>query len=427
MPVETIDTLIVGAGQAGVAMSEHLTRAGVPHLVLERDRVAESWRTRRWDSLVANGPAWHDRFPSMDFPNISPDAFVPKDQVADYFEAYLDRFGGDFRCGVTVTGVTRLAGRPGFRVDTSQGVIEALNVVVATGAFQTPVMPAIVPEQPGILQIHSSDYRNPAALPRGAVLVVGAGSSGVQIADEIQRAGRKVYLSVGPHDRPPRSYRGRDFVWWLGVLGKWDLQAKAPGTEHVTIAVSGANGGHTVDFRKLAAAGMTLVGRTESCNDGVLTFGTDLERNIASGDANYLSVLREADAYVERNGLDLPPEPQAHVIAPMPASVTDPLTALDLKTAGIGTIIWATGFSNDYGWMAVDAFDAQGRPSHQRGVSSEPGIYFLGLPWLSGRGSSFIWGVWHDAKYLADHIQIHAQYRAYRPQGDLPLSSASTA
>ncbi|MEI4472096.1 flavin-containing monooxygenase [Frigidibacter sp. MR17.24] len=427
MPVETIDTLVVGAGQAGVAMSEHLTRAGVSHLVLERDRVAESWRTRRWDSLVANGPAWHDRFPSMDFPDISPDAFVPKDQVADYFETYLGRFGGDIRCGVTVTGVARLDGRPGFRVETSQGVIEALNVVVATGAFQTPVVPAIVPEQPGVLQMHSSGYRNPAELPRGAVLVVGAGSSGVQIADEIQRAGRKVYLSVGPHDRPPRSYRGRDFVWWLGVLGKWDMQAKAPGTEHVTIAVSGANGGHTVDFRELAAAGMTLVGRTEACRDGVLSFDADLERNIANGDANYLSVLREADAYIARNGLDLPPEPEAHAIAPMPASVTDPLTALDLKTAGIGTIIWATGFSNDYGWMAVDAFDAQGRPSHQRGVSSEPGIYFLGLPWLSGRGSSFIWGVWHDAKYLADHIQIHAQYRAYRPQDDVPLSSASNA
>lgn len=255
MPNEVIDTVVVGAGQAGIAMSEHLTRAGVPHIVLERDRVAESWRTRRWDSLVANGPAWHDRFPSMDFPDISPDAFVPKDQVAAYFETYLDRFGGDLRCGVTVTGLTRLDGRPGFAVVTSQGELEARNVVVATGAFQTPVIPTIVPVQAGITQIHSSDYRNPGALPPGAVLVVGAGSSGVQIADELQRAGRKVYLSIGPHGRPPRSYRGRDFVWWLGVLGKWDLQASAPGTEHVTIAVSGANGGETVDFRRLAAAG----------------------------------------------------------------------------------------------------------------------------------------------------------------------------
>lgn len=425
MPSEITDTLVIGAGQAGVAMSEHLTKKGVPHLVVERDRIAEAWRTRRWDSLVANGPAWHDRFPGMEFEGFSPDAFVPKDDVAAYFETYAARFAAPVRCGVEVTALSPLQGRPGYRADTSEGVIEARNVVVATGAFQKPVVPRIVPETPAIRQMHSVDYRNPGALPEGAVLVVGAGSSGVQIAEELVRAGRRVYLSVGPHDRPPRSYRGRDFVWWLGVLGKWDLQARAPGTEHVTIAVSGARGGETIDFRRLAAAGMTLVGRAESCAGGVLHFGADLERNIRNGDANYLSVLDEADAHISRNGLDLPPEPAARSLGVMPACVTDPLARLDLGAAGIGTIIWATGFGSDYGWMRVDAFDTEGRPSHQRGVSSAPGIYFLGLPWLSGRGSSFIWGVWHDAKYLADHIEIHARYRAYRPDPAAGAPSAS--
>lgn len=211
-----IDTLIVGAGQAGIAMSEHLTRLGVPHLVLERDRIAERWRSQRWDSLVANGPVWHDRFPGMEFEGMSPDAFASKEQVADYFEAYVQRFEVPVRTGVEVTRVVRNVGQPGFRVETSDGVIQARHVVAATGPFQRPVIPAIAPRSETLVQLHSADYRNPGQLPAGAVLVVGAGSSGVQIADELQRAGKQVYLSVGAHDRPPRSYRGRDFCWWLG-------------------------------------------------------------------------------------------------------------------------------------------------------------------------------------------------------------------
>lgn len=199
MTVETtsIDTLVVGAGQAGVAMSEHLTRAGVPHLVLERARIAERWRTGRWDSLVANGPAWHDRFPNQEFADIDPNAFAGKEQVADYFVAYASKFDAPIRTGVEVTKVARNVGRPGFTVETSEGVIEANRVVVATGPFQRPLIPRIAPDDARLTQIHSADYRNPQQLPEGAVLVVGAGSSGVQIADELQRAGRQVYLPSG--------------------------------------------------------------------------------------------------------------------------------------------------------------------------------------------------------------------------------------
>jgi len=415
MSVEKIDTLVVGAGQAGVAMSEHLSQCGVPHLVLERYRIAERWRSERWDSLVANGPAWHDRFPGMEFKGIDPDVFAPKEHVADYFADYAEMIDAPIRCGVEVTEVVRNNGRPGFRVETSEGVIEANHVVAATGAFQNPVIPPLVPEDSGIMQIHSNAYRNPQQLPEGAVLVVGAGSSGAQIADELLRAGKSVYLSIGPHDLPPRRYRGRDFVWWLGVLGKWDVPALEPGTEHVTIAVSGAHGGHTVDFRQLAAQGMTLVGRTNACENGVMHFATDLAENIAKGNANTLSVLDEADAYIERNGLDLPEEPEAREVGPDPECVIDPILSLNLAEAGVTAIVWATGFVTDYSWLKVDAFDATGKPKHQRGVSSEPGIYFLGLPWQSRRGSSFIWGVWHDARYLADQISIQRQYLSYKP------------
>lgn len=412
MTVEQTDTVVIGAGQAGIAMSEHLGKAGVPHIVLERDRIAERWRSGRWDSLVANGPAWHDRFPGMEF-DTDPDAFVPKERVADYFAAYADKIAAPVRCGVEVTSVERIEGRPGFRVTTTAGVIETQRVVAATGPFQRPVFPAIVPADAPFTQLHSHDYRNPAQLPEGAVLVVGAGSSGVQIADELQRAGRKVYISVGPHDRPPRAYRNRDFCWWLGVLGKWDAAAQTPGKEHVTIAVSGARGGETIDFRRLAAQGMTLVGRTETFANGKMTFGGDLCDNIAAGDQNYLELLDEADAYIARNGLDLPLEPAAREIGPDPECMTNPIRELDLAEAGITTILWATGFVSDFSWLKVDACDANGKPIHQRGVCKEAGIYFLGLPWQSRRGSSFIWGVWHDAKYVADQILIQRSYKDY--------------
>jgi len=414
MSIEQTDTLVVGAGQAGIAMSEHLRNAGVPHLVLERSRVAERWRTARWDSLVANGPAWHDRFPGMEFSCTGPDGFPRKESVADYFVAYANMIEAPIRCGVDVTSVEKIVGRTGFRVETSQGVIEANSVVSATGPFQRPIIPPVVPDTPGLMQIHSNAYRNPEQLPEGAVMVVGAGSSGVQIADELLRAGRDVTLSVGPHDRPFRTYRGRDFVWWLGVLGKWDNEAPPPGSEHVTISVSGAYGGRTIDFRRLAAEGMKLVGMTASYEDGVVRFAPDLADNIARGDASHHGLMDEADAYIARNGLDFPEEPDARTIDPDPDCVRNPVLALDLAQAGITSIIWATGYAVDFSWLKVDAFDEHGKPRHQRGVSSEPGIYFLGLPWLSRRGSSFIWGVWHDAKYLADQIVIQRTYRDYR-------------
>jgi putative flavoprotein involved in K+ transport len=414
MTTEDFEVVVVGAGQAGVAMSEHLTNAGISHVVLERARIAERWRSERWDSLVANGPAWHDRFPGLEFVGFDPDSFVPKEAVADYFEAYAKKFKAPIRTGVEVKSVTRMSTDSGFKVQTSDGEILAKYVVAATGPFQKPAIPPVVPEAATIHQLHSSDYHNPEQLPAGAVLVVGAGSSGVQIAADLRKSGRDVYLSVGEHDRPPRRYRGRDNVWWLGVLGKWDLATPPAGAEHVTIAVSGFDGGKTVDFRDLANSGITLLGLTTSYEKGVLKFADDLERNIARGDANFLSVLSEADEFIKQNNLDLPLELESHILGPMPDAAVNPINELDLAQVGITTILWATGYSLDYQWLQVPgAINESGRPAHQRGVSSANGIYFLGQAWLSRRGSAFIWGVWHDAKFLADQIEIQRSYQRY--------------
>jgi putative flavoprotein involved in K+ transport len=398
---ETTHTLIIGGGQAGVAASAHLQKLGVPHILLERARIAERWRSERWDSLVANGPAWHDRFPEAEFEALDPEVFAPKEDVAAYFESFATTRGLPVRTGVEVTHLE--CHGDGFRATTATGVIEAANVVVATGPFQKPVVPSVVTD-PGITQLHSNAYRNPEALPKGAVLVVGAGSSGAQIAEELVRAGRRVFISVGPHDRPPRRYRGQDFVWWLGRLGKWDMKAPTPGTEHVTIAVSGAYGGHTMDFRRLASLGVTLLGRAGAYHEGLLQIAPDLATNIENGDRNYLSVLDEADAYAQAHGLDLPEEPEARHFLPLPPSVIDPILTLDLQAEGITSIIWATGFQLDFSWIGIDVFRDDGRPRHSEGVSEVPGLYFVGLPWLSCRGSAFIWGAWRDAERLAGLI-----------------------
>ncbi|MGP5930025.1 flavin-containing monooxygenase [Corynebacterium glyciniphilum] len=428
---ETTEVVVIGAGQSGIATSEHLTAAGIPHIVLERDRIAEKWRTGRWDSLCANGPAWHDRFPNLTFADPTPSGaepidgedFAHHDRVAQYFEDYAAGFDAPVRTGVEVVSVSKRARQNGYLIVCADGAtIVADHVVSATGPFQVPVIPPVISQDVadscGITQIHSADYDNPQSLPDGGVLVVGAGSSGLQIAAELNKAGKDVTLAVGAHDRPPRRYRGRDNVWWLGVLGKWDMAAPPVGAEHVTIAVTGAEGGYTVDFRDLAADGIHLVGRAENCDaGGILYFRDDLADNIHAGDRNLLGLYAEADAYIEVNGLDLPEEPEAWVLGPDPVDVTDPVLSLDLARSGIRTVVWATGYGVDYSWLNVDGVtDDRGRPVHQRGVSPANGVYFVGLPWLSRRGSSFIWGCWHDAKYVVDEIMIQRGYAAYTPE-----------
>ena len=292
-----------------------------------------------------------------------------------------------------------------------------------SGAFQKAVIPAIAPKQPKFYQIHSDQYKNPQQLPEGGVLVIGAGSSGVQIADELNRAGKKVYLSVGCHERPPRTYRNRDNVWWLGVLGGWDFMRSDTGPLK-GFAVSGAHGGINVDFRVLAQQGITLLGSTQSFAGQVVEFKDNLKHNLAESDSSLLAFYNEADAYIKNNGLDLPAEPQARQLLPDPECVTQPILTLDLAAQNISSVIWASGFGYDFSWLQVDTFNEFNQPIHKQGISPQRGVYFLGLPYLTGRGSSFIWGVWHDAKYISEHIDIQRKYKDYQTDKNLLKHSA---
>ena len=408
--MEKVNTVVVGAGQAGISMSEHLSNLGISHVILEKGRVAESWRTARWDSLRANGPAWHDRLPSRRIESVAQDVFTPKDKLVEYLVDHAEKNMAPIRTGVSVLSVKKLHKKQGYHVATSDGEYEAINVVAATGAFQVPVLPRIVPEDAPVKQIHSVQYRNPAELPEGAVLVVGAGASGGQIAEELVSAGRKVYHSIGRHIRPPRFYRDREGAYWTGVLGRWDTVNRDTKARNIALAISGVHTKMPIDYRALAAKGAVLVGRTANYAEGKLTFDNDLADNIAFGNKSYLDTLDLIDRYIDNNGMDLPEYPDARTLLPETEYEKNPILELDLAEAGITSIIWASGFKRDYSWLEVDTFEEDGTPVHEMGVGKEPGIYFLGLPFQTRRRSSFLFGVWYDAKYVADYIAMMQNY-----------------
>jgi putative flavoprotein involved in K+ transport len=404
MSVERVETLIIGGGQAGLAVSHMLGERGCPHLVLERGRIAERWRTERWDGLRFQFPNWSVQLPDFPFRHPDPDAFATSAEIVDFLAAYAQFVGAPVRCGVTVTALRRGENGSVLLAETSAATIEADNVVVATGPYQRPVMPDLLQDDAALFQVHASRYREPGQLPPGPVLVVGSGASGAQIAEELVRAGRPVYLSVGRHRRMPRRYRGQDLTWWLTSLGLDQTPAEKRGPDRTLPLITGAYGGHTIDFRLFAAQGMILLGRLEAARNGVLELASDLGESLAFGDAAYAGFLERADAHVARLGLDLPDEPAARAVHPDPSCVVQPIRRLDLRAAGVASVIWATGYSCDFSWIDLPVLDSRGEPVHRGGITAVPGLYFIGLQWLSKMNSSFLAGVGDDAARLADHI-----------------------
>lgn len=399
---QRIDTLVIGGGQAGLTMSHRLKQRGIGHLVLERGRIAERWRSERWDGLMFQFPNWSVRLPDFAFPHRDPDGFSATADIIAFIENYAAFVAPPIRCGVEVLRLRRDAG--GFLAEIAGGNIAARNVVVATGPYQRPLRPALLDQHPGLFQVDANGYKNPAQLPEGAVLVVGAGASGAQIAEELMRAGRRVFLSVGRHNRLPRRYRGRDLFWWLAEMGIDQTPVEQRGPSRLLPVISGAYGGHTVDFRRFAADGVTLLGRVTAAHEGVLEIAPDLVTNIANGDAYYETFLGIVDDFIAARGLDHPGDPPARRRLPDPPCLTAPLPAVDLGAEPIGSVIWATGYGLDLNWIDIPLLDSDGTPRHRRGVSDVPGLYFLGLQWLSKMKSSFLSGVGDDAAALADHI-----------------------
>jgi len=410
MSVERIETLIIGAGQSGLALSHHLGRRGAEHLVLERGDVAQRWRSERWDSLHFQSPNWNMNLPGwprvVADPHVDPDAFSPLCEVTDYLVRYAAAIRAPIRTRSAVRSLASKPGANGFHVQTDGTLYEARNVVVATGPYHAP-RPTPSLACGDVFEMHSTQYRHPAQLPEGAVLVVGSGNSGVQIAEELCGAGRRVFLSVSSHERIRRSYRGKDCIWWLIATGAADATWDGRTGTTLSRLMTGAGGGHDIDLRALAAAGVVLLGRVAAVQDGRIALADDLRDHLAHGDASLDAFERRCDAVDAARGLGLPaPTPVRPM--PDPKEVRAPVRTLDLGKERITAVVWANGAQSDFGWIDVPVFGpAPGpkrRPIHLRGASPARGLYFQGLPWLHKWKSAFLFGADEDADHIAQCI-----------------------
>ncbi|EMA46693.1 flavin-containing monooxygenase [Halococcus saccharolyticus] len=399
------DVVVIGGGQAGLATSYYLSEAGCDHLVLERDRVGERWRSEKWDSFTLVTPNWTNGLPGFPYEGDDPDGFLSREDVIAYLEAYVDRFDPPLQCGVEVMAVQR--NDSGFTVETTDATYEAANVVVATGTFQQPRTPAFSADVPSFVrQVHTSRYGNPEQLPSGGVLVVGSGQSGAQIATELHESGRDVYLSVSGAPKAPRRYRGKDVVGWMVDMGGFDAPVDSldsPADRFApSVYVSGKDGGREIDLLDLAADGMMLLGRTEGIEGGRLVFANDLEENLHNAYRFYAGLIGQIDEHIEAGDIDAP-EPE--FVPPIPDDISvDSPRELDLETANVRTVIWATGYEFDFSWVEPATFDEYGYPVHDRGVTEVAGLYFVGLQWLHTQGSSLLFGVGDDAKHITEHV-----------------------
>ena len=406
--VEHRSVVVVGGGQAGLSLSHFLKVAGIDHVVLEKSTAMHTWRDQRWDSFCLVTPNWQCALPGWAYAGDDPDGFMVKAQIIDYLDGFKRHVDAPLREGVTVERATRRPGG-GFDVATAGGgSFRADQLVVASGGYHTPIIPRLAERLPAtVAQLHSEQYRNPASLPEGAVLVVGCGQSGAQIAEDLHLAGRQVILATGHAPRCARFYRGRDVVTWLADMGYYDM----PVTQHplregvrdnTNHYQTGRDGGRDIDLRRFALEGMQLYGSLTGLDKGadLLCFEPNLGANLEHADRIYNGINRSIDQYIAAQGMDAPP-----------ASVYEPVwqpeaerTSLSLDAAGISAVVWCIGFQPDFGWLDAPVFNGRGQPAHLRGVTDVAGLYFLGLPWLHTWGSGRFSGVARDAAHLAEQI-----------------------
>lgn len=397
--------IVVGGGQAGLSASYYLQQQDIDHLVLEKHSLTHTWRNQRWDNFCLVTPNWQCALPGHPYDGPDPHGFMRKADIIAYLDAFIAKVQAPVREGVTVQ---RLVMRPegGYRLDTSAGEFSADQVIVASGGYHTPIIPRLAERLPAsIVQLHSEQYRNADSLPPGAVLVVGSGQSGAQIAEDLHLAGRQVYLAVGDAPRCARHYRGKDVVDWLAEMGYYEIgvdthplrEGVRDNTNHY---VTGRDGGRDIDLRRFALEGMQLFGRLNSLEGEVLTFSADLAAKLDAADAVYNRINASIDQYIAQHGIDAPPgAPYEPLWRPEGLPTT-----LDLGSAGITSVIWCIGFQPDFSWVDVPVFNGRSYPGHTRGVTAQPGLYFLGLPWLHTWGSGRFSGVARDAEYLVAQL-----------------------
>jgi putative flavoprotein involved in K+ transport len=401
-----LETIIIGGGQAGLAVSYYLSRQGRPHVVLEQAAEAgNAWRNHRWDSFTLNTPNWQSALPGARIPG-DPDSFLTRDEIVAYFEHYVERFHLPVRYGVRVESVVPKVSGRGYVVETSIGRFEADNVVVATGLYQKPKLPAVSADFPQqIEQIHSDQYRNPQSLPEGAVLVVGSGQSGAQIAEELYQSGRRVYLSVSRAGRVPRRYRGKDANWWHDKMGDYKRTVDQLASPEAKFAskpqISGKDGGHTLNLHQFARDGVTLLGKVQRVSDGIVVLAEDLKENLARADRFEADFVQHIDEFIAKNGINAPEEALPVL---RDGYNIEPMMELNLKDANITSVIWATGYSFDFSMVRLPVFDKDGYPVQKRGISDYRGLYFVGLPWLHNAKSGLLFGLIEDAGHVATAI-----------------------
>jgi putative flavoprotein involved in K+ transport len=405
---ERVDVVVIGGGQAGLATSYHLTQRGVNHIVLEQDRVAESWRSQRWDSFCLVTPNWTIQLPGFGYRGDQPNGFMGRDELVHYFDGYVRSFDPPLRTGVRVTSVKR-GENDGFHVAAGDSMLEARAVVVATGSYRRPKVPVVASRLiSDILQLHSSAYKNPGQLPPGAVLVVGTGQSGVQIAEELHESGRSVFVSVSSCPRLPRRYRGRDIVWWAETVGLFERTVDSLESPAEKSAChpqgSGRRGGHDIDLRQLSREGMTLLGRVQTTDGHRLILAADLKENLRKADEFAEKTLKQLGEAVAKLGMPLPDDENPRGVGAAVPHEDDPILELDVRKSAITSVIWATGHEPDFGFVHVPVFDQLGQPLQRRGVTATAGLYFVGLEWLHKPKSGLLLGVGEDAEHITSLI-----------------------
>jgi putative flavoprotein involved in K+ transport len=405
-PVVRHAVAVIGGGQAGLSISWYLTRSGIDHVVFEKERAGHTWRAERWDSFCLVTPNWQCQLPGFPYQGPDPHGFMLRDEIIDYVDAFVASFNPPLLERTNVQHL-RSDAQHGFMLDATDGPHFADQVVIAAGGYQIPVIPRCAERIPAdVVQIHSQRYRNPAQLPDGAVLVIGSGQSGCQIAEDLHLAGRKVHLCIGDAPRVARRYRGKDVVEWLHLMGYYDLpvhehplrEGVRDKTNHY---VTGRDGGRDIDLRQRALEGMELYGRLLDVQGDHLVLDDDLAMCLDQADQVSESIKTSIDSFIAKKGISAPEEERYRPAWTPPQE----RPKLDYRAAGIASIVWCIGFRTDYSWIDLPLFNGRGQPSHVRGVTPVPGAYFLGLPWLYTWGSGRFSGVARDAEYLAEHIK----------------------